>query len=297
MTTSDQNSEQEKPASPQDRLEEIKKEEKEDASTYYAQGDSGNKGLTEAEFNEPVPPVDSEEEEMSLLKAVAFLGFGMAALAIIFILFFIRDLGNKVGDVDAAVATLEQKFGPIKQEMNDGFSRIDQDVSQLKSKVGNYEKMVAVMELKRAKVAIQEVTANGDPDLQAKSAQLVSSINGLLIDLGAGDDLIKAMPPVVAPAASSEAPAAEAPVEEAHVEETPAPAEPEPAAEAPAAEEPAPGTIELASEGESAEAEEGEGEDGGDEESADEGEEAAGGEEEGGDEGDGEDDEEDEEDE
>ncbi|MCA9484343.1 MAG: hypothetical protein KC553_11465 [Nitrospina sp.] len=296
MTTSDQNSEQEKPASPQDRLEEIKKEEKEDASTYYAQGDSGNKGLTEAEFNEPVPPVDSEEEEMSLLKAVAFLGFGMAALAIIFILFFIRDLGNKVGDVDAAVATLEQKFGPIKQEMSDGFSRIDQDVSQLKSKVGNYEKMVAVMELKRAKVAIQEVTANADPDMQAKSAQLVSSINGLLIDLGAGDDLIKAMPPVVAPAASSEAPAAEAPVEEAHVEETPAPAEPEPAAEAPAAEESAPGTIELASEGESAEAGEGEGEDGGDEESADEGEEAAGSEG-GGDEGDGEDDEEDEEDE
>ncbi len=268
MTTSDQNPEEEKPASSEEKLEAIKQEESEDASTYYAQGSSGEKGLTEKEFNEPIPPEDPDEEEMSLLKAVAFLGFGMAALAIIFILFFIRDLGSKVGDVDAALHTLETKFGPIKKEMETGFARVDQDVSALKSKVGNYEKMVAVMELKRAKVAIQEVTANADPALQMKSGQLVANIDSLLNDLGAGDG--SASPAMAAPVP---APAMEAAPEPAH---EPAP-EPAPVVEEAAVEEEAPaeteevttGVIELASEGEAGEAEESaEAEAGGEEEEA-----------------------------
>ena len=272
MTTSDQNPEEEKPASTEEKLDAIKQEEKEDASTYYAQGSSGEKGLTEKEFNEPIPPMDPEEEEMSLLKAVAFLGFGMAALAIIFILFFIRDLNSKVGDVDAAINTIETKFGPIKQTMESGFARIDQDVSDLKGKVGKYENMVAVMELKRAKVAIQEVTANASPELQGKSGQLIANIDSLLNDLGAGDGSPStgmatpapaAATPVMEAAPAHEEPAHEpepapepAPVEEAAVEETP-----------PAAEEDATGVIELASEGESEEAEEsGESEESGGEE-------------------------------
>ncbi len=281
MTTSDQNPEEEKPASNEDKLEAIKQEEKEDASTYYAQGSSGSKGLTEAEFNEPIPPVDPEEEEMSLLKAVAFLGFGMAALAIIFILFFIRDLNSKVGDVDAAINTIETKFGPIKQTMESGFARIDQDVSDLKGKVGNYEKMVAVMELKRAKVAIQEVTANSDPELQSKSGQLIANIDSLLNDLGAGDG--STAPAMGAPAAA--APAMEAvPVHEEPAHE-PEPVEEAAVEEAPAAEEDATGVIELASEGESEDSEEAEeSEDSGESEESGEAEaEEEGGEEEGGD--------------
>ncbi|QPJ63089.1 MAG: hypothetical protein G3M70_14885 [Candidatus Nitronauta litoralis] len=287
MTTSDQNPEEEKPASNEDKLEAIKQEEKEDASTYYAQGSSGEKGLTEADFKEPVPPVDPEEEEMSLLKAVAFLGFGMAALAIIFILFFIRDLNSKVGDVDAAIQTIETKFGPIKQTMESGFARIDQDVSDLKGKVGNYEKMVAVMELKRAKVAIQEVTANSDPELQSKSGQLIANIDSLLNDLGAGDGsapLTMAVPPAAAPEDAAPAPEPE-PAHEP--EPAPEPAEEAAVEEEPAAEEDATGVIELASEGESEESEESE--DSGESEESDESE----GEEEGGEE-EGEDDEEEE---
>jgi hypothetical protein len=288
------NSEEEKPASTEEKLDAIKQEEKEDASTYYAQGSSGEKGLTEKEFNEPIPPVDPEEEEMSLLKAVAFLGFGMAALAIIFILFFIRDLNSKVGDVDAAINTIETKFGPIKQTMESGFARIDQDVSDLKGKVGNYEKMVAVMELKRAKVAIQEVTSNSSPELQSKSGQLIANIDSLLNDLGAGDGSPSAgmaAPAAAAAPAMEAAPAHEEPAHEPEPAPEPAPAE-EAAVEetAPASEEDATGVIELASEGESEEAEESA-------ESEESGGEEEGGDEEGGDEEEGGDDDEEEEDE
>ena len=74
--------------SSEDRVEKIKKEEKEDPTAYYAQGDSKDSFNEEIEFSKPVPPVENAHEEMSLLKAVAYLGFGLAALAIVFILFF-----------------------------------------------------------------------------------------------------------------------------------------------------------------------------------------------------------------
>ena len=84
MTTDDQGKEK----THQERLDEIKREEKEDASDYYSQGSTKNNLDEEAEFSRPVVQIQQEHEEMNMLKAVAFLGFGMAALAIIFILFF-----------------------------------------------------------------------------------------------------------------------------------------------------------------------------------------------------------------
>ncbi|MFQ5483185.1 MAG: hypothetical protein ACE5ER_10545 [Nitrospinaceae bacterium] len=283
MATTDQNPEQENEpqGSPEERLDEIKKEEEEDASEYYVQAESEAKGPGEEEEHaQPVPPVDSEEEEMSLLKAVAFLGFGMAALAIIFILFFIRDLGNKVGDVDSAVQTLEQKFGPLRSQVESGFAKVNDDVSKLHNKFGSYEKMIAVMELKRAKVAIEEVTSSSNPELQAKSSEVVASIDRLLNELGAGEVSAAQgqMPTMMEEAAPAADLAEETPVESApepameetsEVESEPAPeSEPETAAEAVTAEEsvadesgmdesaiaaaeeePAPGVIELESEG------------------------------------------------
>lgn len=186
MATNDQDSNRENPSggqSPEDRLEKIKQEAQEDASSFYAQGDKEDEGNEEEGFEKPVASVDPEKEEMSLLKAVAFLGFGMAALAIIFILFFIRDLGNKVGDVDAAVHTLEQKFGPLRQEVDEELSKVNKDVSDLKSRFGSYERQVVVTELKRALVSIQGITGNAPADVQDKSGRVVASIQSLLNEL------------------------------------------------------------------------------------------------------------------
>ena len=83
--------------SSEDSIENIKREETEDPTEYYAQGDSKENFDEESEFSKPVPPIGKRAEEMSLLKAVAYLGFGLAALAIVFILFFIRDLDDRVG--------------------------------------------------------------------------------------------------------------------------------------------------------------------------------------------------------
>lgn len=256
--TNEQDNDKENP-SPADRIEKIKQEAQEDASSYYAQGKAKDDALTEEDFNKPVPPVNEEKEDMNMMKALAYLGFGMGALAIIVILFFLRDLDHKVGNVDAAVGTLEEQFGPLKQEVDDKLAKVNADVSQLQDRFGNYERQAAVTELKRALVAIQTVTENTNPDVQAKSDQVIASIENLLRELGAETPGAARAPGSVAPAsapASSapatdekpfeiilEQPAEPAPMAEAHPVEEPvvesAPAEPAPEEPAPAAEEPA----------------------------------------------------------
>lgn len=246
--------------SPADRLDEIKKEAKEDASSYYDQGKSEGDNMTEEDFNKPVAPMDEEKEEMNMMKALSYLGFGMGALAIVVILFFLRNLDHKVGNVDAAVGTLEEKFAPLKTEVDEKLAKVNADMTQLKDRFGNYERQAAVTELKRAMVAIQTVTENTSPDVQAKSDQVLASINNLLQELGAGEPGAAPAPgasaSVPAPAMSTPAPGAEekpfeiileqsgsepAPAAEAHPAEKPAEehaAVEESASEAPAAEEP-----------------------------------------------------------
>jgi len=256
--TNESDNDKENP-SPADRMEQIKQEAQEDASSYYAQGKAKDDALTEEDFNKPVAPVDEEKEDMNMMKALAYLGFGFGALAIIVILFFLRNLDHKVGNVDAAVGTLEEQFGPLKQEVDDKLAKINADVSQLQDRFGNYERQAAVTELKRALVAIQTVTENTNPDVQAKSDQVVASIENLLRELGAESPGKATTPGAVAPASTPTlAPAAEekpfkiileqpseepAPMAEAHPVEEPvveaAPVEPPAEEPAPAAEEPA----------------------------------------------------------
>ena len=252
MTTSDSDKDKgsESPAEEkqmaEDRLEEIKKEEKEDASSYYAQGDKGSTMNVKEEFEAPVPPVDKAKEDLNLLRAVAFLGFGLAALAIVFILFFIRDLDERVGGMDSAVKKVEEAIEPLKTEVEgsmksvqaieESLNTVNATVAKLQGKFGNYEKTMAIMELKRALAMIQGISVGSDVGVQSKSSEVAASINSLLSELGGGD-------------AASSQPAGEIQVEEAAEE----PAEEESAGEeAEAVEEPA----EEESAGEETEAEE-----------------------------------------
>ena len=232
MTTDDQGKKDESSQTPEERIEEIKNEAKEDASGYYAQEDSKDNVSEAAEFNKAVEPVKAEQEEMNMLKAVAFLGFGMAALAIIFILFFVRDLDTRVVGMDGTVTNLEEKIAPLRKNMDNGFLKVNEDISGLKKKVGNYERTMAVMELKRALVTVQEMSLGNSPDIKAKSGEVVAGIEALLTELGTGTLTTKGMPagivsleeaPVAAPAVTeepaeepvAEEPAAEEPTEEA----------------------------------------------------------------------------------
>tara|TARA_Y100000588_G_C14093970_1_gene855754 strand:- start:351 stop:1187 length:837 start_codon:yes stop_codon:yes gene_type:complete len=194
MITDDHGKENDSSQTPKERLEEIKKEEKEDASDYYSQGDSKDKVNEEAEFNKPIESVPAEQEEMNMLKAVAFLGFGMAALAIIFILFFVRDLDTRVMGMDGTVSSLESKIAPLKKHVDDGFVKVNEDITRLKSKVGNYERMMAVMELKRTLVTVQEMSMGNSPDVKAKSGEVVAGIEALLTELGGGPASTQSLP-------------------------------------------------------------------------------------------------------
>ena len=260
MTTDDQGKKDESSQTPEERIEEIKNEAKEDASGYYAQEDSKDNVSEAAEFNKAVEPVKAEQEEMNMLKAVAFLGFGMAALAIIFILFFVRDLDTRVVGMDGTVTNLEEKIAPLKKHVDDGLRKVNEDISSFKVKVGNYERMMAMMELKRALVTVQEMSLGNSPDIKAKSGEVVAGIEALLTELGAGETLAtRGIPagivsleeaPVSTPEVAeepAEEPVAEEPTEEAETQasaevasepEVEASAmESEPAEEAPAEEE------------------------------------------------------------
>jgi hypothetical protein len=216
MTTDDQSKEK----TPQERLDEIKREEKEDASNYYSQGSSKDNVNEEAELSRPVAPIEQAHEEMNMLKAVAFLGFGMAALAIIFILFFVRDLDSRVIGIDGTVMSLEEKIAPLQKHVDDGFVKVNKDISGLQNKVGNYERMMAVMELKRTLVTVQEMSMGNSPNVKAKSGEVVAVIESLLTELGAGPSSTQGMPAGVV--SLEEAPATISAVEEpAHAEPAP----------------------------------------------------------------------------
>lgn len=210
MTSSEQDKDN---SSPEDRVEKIKKEEKEDPTAYYSQGDSKESFNEEVEFSKPVPLVDRNREEMSLLKVVAYLGFGLAALAIIFILFFIRDLDDRVGGVNSAVTSLEEKMAPIKKEVKDTLDKVNADITGLKAKIDDSESRLAVMELKRALVAIKDMEVSNNPEVKAKSTQLITSIESLIGEFDASK--------FDSPPAVEQAPAGKVMVEEAPVIELP----------------------------------------------------------------------------
>jgi len=173
-------------SSSEEHLESIKQEETEDTTEYYAQGDSKDNFDEESEFSKPVPLVEKATEEMSLLKAVAYLAFGLAALAIVFILFFIRDLDHRVGGVDSALNALEEKMAPLRKEVKDGLEQVNTDINGLKTKIEDEEKRAAVIELKRALVAIQGMGLSDSPKVKAKSNEVTTSIQALLGEFGAG---------------------------------------------------------------------------------------------------------------
>jgi len=173
-------------SSSEEHLENIKQEETEDTTEYYAQGDSKENFNEESEFSKPVPLVEKAAEEMSLLKAVAYLAFGLAALAIVFILFFIRDLDHRVGGVDSALNALEEKMAPLRKEVKDGLEQVNTDINGLKTKIEDKEKRAAVIELKRALAAIQGMGLSDSPKVKAKSNEVTTSIQALLGEFGAG---------------------------------------------------------------------------------------------------------------
>jgi hypothetical protein len=193
--------------SSEDSIENIKREETEDPTEYYAQGDSKENFDEESEFSKPVPPIGKRAEEMSLLKAVAYLGFGLAALAIVFILFFIRDLDDRVGGMDLILLSLEEKMAPLRREVKESLEQVNADITGLKTRVEDRENRTAVIELKRALVAIQDMGLSDSPKAKAKSNEVVASIQALLGEFGAGEPVVGTVP--------AQVPAGEVKVQEA----------------------------------------------------------------------------------
>jgi hypothetical protein len=175
--SSDQDKENSSSEAPEDATS---NEESKDSADYYEQGNSKDTFDEKLEFSRPVPPVEKISEEMNLTKAVAYLGFGLAALAIVFILFFIRDLDKRVGGVDSALNSLEETMAPLRKEVKDSLSQVNADINNIKEKIETSESRQAVIELKRALVAIKAMELSDSPKVKAKSGEVINSIQALL---------------------------------------------------------------------------------------------------------------------
>ncbi len=244
--TNEKDNENEPKEGSEDRIEEIKKEAKEDASSYYSQEEEVKEDM-KAEFEKPVEDPHKSKEDTSFLKALAFLGFGLAVFAVILIFFIIKDLDERVGGigttmnkVGSAVNELEGAIKPLKSDieaslgnmqtaisqLQGNIGNLNQDVSALKSQFGDHERNLAIKELKRALVMVQEVSASGSAGMKAKSGQVISSIESLLNELSVGSvsapagTIVVKEAPVVEEAEEESAEEMEAPVEEEAAEET-----------------------------------------------------------------------------
>lgn len=210
------------------KLEKIRKEGTEDASSYYAQGDKGDAHDLKGEYAKPLQPVDSATEEFNLVRTLSYLAFGGAGLALVFILFFIRDLDKRVDHVGKEVVDL----APFKKEVGDNLGKLNTDVDKLRGRVEQYEKATMIMELKRAMATVLAVSESSS-ELKAKSAQVVASIQTLLDELESG---------AKAPAPTAGTPAIEAKPAEVTSPATGAPATPAPEAKPADGSAPAPAT-------------------------------------------------------
>lgn len=220
------------------KLDKIKKEGTEDASSYYAQGDKGDSHDLKNEYAKPIPPVDSATEEFNLVRTLSYLAFGGAALALVFILFFLRDLDKRVDHVGKEVVDL----APFKKEAAEGMAKLNADVDKLRSRVEQYEKATMIMELRRAMATVQAVSESS-AEMKTKTTQVVTSIQSLLDELegGAKAPATEAKPVEgAAPAAGAPASPAPATTPEAKPAEGAAPAAGAPATPAPVAATPAP---------------------------------------------------------
>ena len=109
-------------------------------------------------------------------------------------------------------------MAPLKQHVDDSIAKINQDIAGLDNKIGSYERVMAVMELKRALVTVQGMSMGNSANIKSKSNQVVAEIESLLVELGSKTG-IGGMPAGIV--SLEEAPAAPViPVEEpVHAEE------------------------------------------------------------------------------
>lgn len=177
----------------------IKKESTEDASSYYAQGDKHEEHDYKSEYSKPLPPIDSEKEEFNLVRTLSYLAFGGAALALVFILFFIN---KKVDSMSKEV------LAPFKKEVGEHLLKLTESADKLQNRVEVYEKNMMIMELKRALATVEGLsTIESSPEVKNKSAIVASSIQSLLDELGAKPSVAPEAIPTESKPAEGTAPA------------------------------------------------------------------------------------------
>lgn len=177
----------------------IKKESAEDASSYYAQGDKHDEHDYKSEYSKPLPPIDSEKEEFNLVRTLSYLAFGGAALALVFILFFIN---KKVDSMSKEV------LAPFKKEVGEHLLKLTESADKLQNRVEVYEKNMMIMELKKALATVEGIsTIESSPEVKNKSAVVASSIQSLLDELGAKPSVAPEAVPTEGKPAEGAAPA------------------------------------------------------------------------------------------
>lgn len=182
--------------SAEDRVEEIKREANEDASSYYAQGESKEDDL-KAEYSKPLSAIDPVQEQFNMMKALTVLAVGGVIVGVGFIWFMVKNLDHELRGVQAnveqeqgkvsametqmlgvgaAIKTLDEKFEPFKQEVTANISGIKEKIGGLQGQMDAAERKAKILRLKRAILTLREM---GGPETEASIQNLESLIDQL----------------------------------------------------------------------------------------------------------------------
>ncbi len=116
----------------EERIEAIKREEREDASVYYEQG--GTEGYS-AEEVIPTEPIDKEQEMIGLLKTIAMVALGVAGLALVSIFYFISDLETRVSKMDASISETGKAIGSSVAKLDENLKALDEKMDSILTKL------------------------------------------------------------------------------------------------------------------------------------------------------------------
>ena len=108
-----------------ERIEAIKREEREDASAYYEQGEAAEYSAEEVN---PTKPIDKEQEAIGLLKTIIMVALGVAGLALILNFYFIADLETRVSGMNVSIS----KTG---ETIETAVAKLDKDLKTLDEKI------------------------------------------------------------------------------------------------------------------------------------------------------------------
>lgn len=115
----------------EERIEAIKREEREDASAYYEQGEAAGHSAEEV----PTEPIDKKQETIGLLTTITIVTLSVAGLALVLSFYFISDLETRVSGMDASISKASETIEASVAKLDKDLKTLDEKVNSVLNKL------------------------------------------------------------------------------------------------------------------------------------------------------------------